>query len=245
MRNAKTTARKAVKCAKSTVTIMQKVYSTARTAALTAAIMTIAQNQGYYFKAEASMPPPYPVASQELYNCDLNGTCYTEGGQTFEHAFPHPVGVVKYVQDTSPATPIADNFDAVMKFIFTEEGGYNSRDGGKPCPVKYGINKCANPDINVKKLTKWKAKNIYKKRYWDAINADSLSPAMQLLAMDAAVNQGTTFTNKALNIANGDLYTFYKLRENRYYEVSKGSERKYLKPWLNRLERAKLRAVTL
>ncbi len=34
------------------------------------------------------------------------------------------------------------------------------------------------------------AKQIYKKRYWDKVNADALPPSIRLVVFDAAVNSG-------------------------------------------------------
>ncbi len=173
--------------------------------------------------------------------CNLEGLCQ-DGSK---HKFPEPVQVVKYVEDTYPSIPFKDNFDTVMEFIFKVEGGYNPRDGGRRCPVNFGINQCFNKDIKVKYLTKSRAKTIYKKRYWNAINADDLSPALQLLAMDAAVNQGVNFTRFALKKSKGNLNKFYKIRKHRYYKLSKNGRKRYLRPWLNRLKEAKQLAMNL
>lgn len=134
-------------------------------------------------------------------------------------------------------------FDNVVGVILQEEGGYADNDGGTGAPVNHGINQAANPDIDVKTLTKEDAKKIYKDRYWNAIGGDNLPPNMQLLAMDAAVNQGVGWTQKALKEAGNDPQKFIRLRAERYQEISKNpSKAKYLGPWLDRLDRVAKRS---
>ena len=130
------------------------------------------------------------------------------------------------------------SFDNVMQHIFKEEGGYVADDGNTGQPANFGINQKANPDIDVKNLTKEKAQQIYKKRYWDKIGADKLSPAMQIAAMDAAVNQGVAWTRKAIEKSNGDLEKFKNLRIVRYKNIAQNPKKKeFLKSWLNRVQR--------
>lgn len=140
-------------------------------------------------------------------------------------------------------TPYKGGFDSAVDVILQEEGGYASNDGGSGAPVNFGINQAANPDVDVKTLTKDGAKKIYKERYWNAINGDSLPANMQLLAMDAAVNQGVGWTQKALKEANGDVNKFIQLRAERYQQIAKGDKAKYLDPWMNRLDRVAKRST--
>lgn len=140
-------------------------------------------------------------------------------------------------------TPYKGGFDNAVDVIFHEEGGYASNDGGSGAPVNYGINQAANPDVDVKTLTKDGAKKIYKERYWNAIDGDKLPANMQLLAMDAAVNQGVGWTQKALKEANGDAQKFVQLRAERYQQIAKGDKAKYLDGWMNRLDRVAKRST--
>lgn len=149
----------------------------------------------------------------------------------------------KIGQQSSIQQSQGNNFNTVMEDIFKEEGGYVANDAGAG-PTKFGINKRANPDIDVKNLTKEKASNIYKKRYWDKIKGDDLSPAMQIIAMDAAVNQGVGWTRTALRKAKGDINKFAELRKKRYKNIAKNpTKRQYLTAWLNRVDRTKEKAL--
>lgn len=140
----------------------------------------------------------------------------------------------------------AGQFDKVMDFIFKKEGGYNANDGNGP--VNFGINQAANPDIDVKNLTKAGAKDIYMKRYWSEIDGDQLSPGVALMAMDAAVNQGVGFAKKMLEATGGDIDKMQDMRAAKYAMlIAKNPERyaKYEKTWNARLSEAKNKADAL
>lgn len=140
----------------------------------------------------------------------------------------------------------ASSFDNVMEFIFKKEGGYNANDGNGP--VNFGINQAANPDVDVKSLTKAGAKELYLKRYWNEINGDQLSPGVALMAMDAAVNQGVGFARKMLEASGGDLNKMEAIRAQRYAQLVRDNPARYAKyerVWNARLADASTRAAEL
>lgn len=130
-------------------------------------------------------------------------------------------------------------FNSIMEHIFKKEGGYAANDGNGS-PVNFGINQGANPDIDVKNLTKEKAAQIYKQRYWDAIGGDNLSPGVALMAMDAAVNQGVGFAKDMLQKSGGDINAMAAMRRDRYEEIiqKNPSKAKYAKVWEDRVASA-------
>lgn len=135
------------------------------------------------------------------------------------------------------AAPAA-GFDGVMKEIFKTEGGYNSSDGNTNAPVNFGINQKANPDVDVKNLTKEGAAKIYKARYWDKIGGDSLPPALQGTAMDAAVNQGPENAKKWIEASGGDPAKFNDLRRAHYEALLKKPENaRFRATWMGRLDK--------
>jgi len=82
------------------------------------------------------------------------------------------------------------NFNIAVDFIFEFEGGYVydlADPGGK---TKYGISQRQYPDINISKLTRQEALEIYKKDYWDACRCDDLPDELKLAVFDCGVNQG-------------------------------------------------------
>lgn len=129
------------------------------------------------------------------------------------------------------------DFNSIVQRTLKVEGGYSATDGNSGAPVNFGINQRANPDIDVKNLTKDQAVQLYKSRYWDAIGGDSLPAAIRATAFDAAVNQGVPWTKAALQQAGGDVAAFNALREQRYRSIvaSDPSQGKYLANWLSRI----------
>ena len=141
--------------------------------------------------------------------------------------------------EAAPATGASGGgagFDAVMPRIFASEGGYSASDGNTGKPVNFGINQGANPDVDVKNLTKEGAAKIYKERYWDAIKGDTLPAALQGTAMDAAVNQGPANAKKWIEASGGDPVKFNQLRRDHYEMLLQDPvNRKYRNAWMGRL----------
>lgn len=130
----------------------------------------------------------------------------------------------------------AAGFDSVMQRIFKHEGGYTASDGNSGAPANFGINQRANPDIDVKNLTKEKAAAIYKERYWDKIRGDNLPPSLRGTAMDAAVNQGPVLANRWVQESGGDPVKFNALRREHYERLlEEPKNQRYRKAWLGRL----------
>lgn len=136
----------------------------------------------------------------------------------------------------APAGGVGGFDDAVAR-VFKHEGGYAASDGNTGAPVNFGINQKANPDIDVKNLTKEGAAQIYKQRYWGAIGGDSLPAALQATALDAAVNQGPSNANKWIAESGGDPVKFNELRRAHYEKLlEKPENAKFRKAWLGRLD---------
>lgn len=129
------------------------------------------------------------------------------------------------------------DFNQAADRVLKLEGGMTTDTGGRTI---YGISEKANPDAwENGPPTLDEARQIYKSRYWDAINADNLPGSMRLEAFDAAVNQGVGWTKQALAQADNDPEKFMQLREQKYEALASGNPdkyAKYLKGWLNRLK---------
>lgn len=136
------------------------------------------------------------------------------------------------------SAPFGSTFDSIANKVLKIEGGYVANDAGKG-ETNLGINKTANPDIDIKGLTPEKAKAIYKERYWNAIGADSLPPEMRAVAFDAAVNHGPSKANKMLAEAGGSPEKFIELRKAEYARLIRENPEKYgkyEKSWNSRLD---------
>lgn len=95
------------------------------------------------------------------------------------------------------------NFDKAFEIIIGHEGGYvnDPRDPGGE--TKYGISKKAYPYADIKNLTLDQAKEIYKRDYWDRLEADKLPESVRLMVFDCGVNCGLTAAKKILQRAAG------------------------------------------
>ena len=140
---------------------------------------------------------------------------------------------IKDAQNTSIAIEAVDRamygitgFDASVEAVLEAEGGYVADDAGKG-ETNFGINITANPDVDVRNLTRDGAKEIYRKRYWDAIGADNLPPELQAIAFDAAVNQGVGNARKWIIESGGDPAAFARLRREHYASLVEKNPEKF------------------
>lgn len=93
------------------------------------------------------------------------------------------------------------NFDRAFEIIIGHEGGYvnDPRDPGGE--TKYGISKRAYPAEDIQNLTLDRAKFLYKRDYWDAVDAESIPGAARLMVFDCSVNCGVVTAKKILQRA--------------------------------------------
>lgn len=94
-------------------------------------------------------------------------------------------------------------FDQAFSIIIGNEGGFSNNPadpgnwtGGRPGSgmlrgTKYGISAGSHPDLDIAGLTLDQARSLYRREYWDRVNADALPPPLALLLFDTAVNCGT------------------------------------------------------
>lgn len=135
----------------------------------------------------------------------------------------------------SGGSPFDDFFDRTLQF----EGGLNPRDTNGT-PSNMGINAAANPDVDVPGLDRAGARKIYKDRYWDAVDGDSLSakdPGLAAAVADTAVLAGPGKAKALLAASGGDPQKFMDLRGkflNGLVASNPGKYGKYAKAWNNR-----------
>jgi hypothetical protein len=121
---------------------------------------------------------------------------------------------------------LTSSFDGAVEQVLATEGGYVADDAGKG-ETNFGINTTANPGVDIKGLSEDQAREIYKTKYWDAIDADSLPPEIRGMAFDAAVNQGVGKAKEMLREAGGDPAKFLALRRAHYEELIDKDPEKY------------------
>jgi len=149
-------------------------------------------------------------------------------------------GMTGYMPGFKDTGAVNAAFEAALQKTLKYEGGYVEDDAGKG-PSNFGINKSANPDVDVKNLTKDKARELYKKRYWDAIGGDALAakdPALATIAFDTAVNMGVSKANQLVSKAKGDPSALLGMRQQHYNTLIKDNPKKfapYEKGWKDRV----------
>ena len=69
--------------------------------------------------------------------------------------------------------------------------------------TKYGISAMTYPDLDIKSLSLQQAKKIYKRDWWDKINADQIDSALVFQVWDFAINAGMGTAKRKLKKAVG------------------------------------------
>lgn len=97
-------------------------------------------------------------------------------------------------------------FDQCFDKLIAHEGGYvnDAKDPGGE--TQWGISKRAYPQVDIKNLTRYAAKEIYKRDYWERAQCDKLPPTLAYLIFDASVNSGIgqaiRFLQRAIGVAD-------------------------------------------
>lgn len=133
--------------------------------------------------------------------------------------------------DISPRKP---DFNAAAEQTLGFEGGKDPGEGSV-----FGISPKAHPDVDMSKLTRDGAKDIYKSQYWDKIGADKMSPDMAPVAFDTAINMGVPTAQKMLSVAGDDPQKLLDLRQAKYEQLAAENPAKYaknLKGWMARVD---------
>lgn len=101
------------------------------------------------------------------------------------------------------------SFSECIDFILEQEGGFslNPSDpgnwtsgrvgSGQLKGTNMGIAACAFPELDIKNLTRSKAEEIYRSRYWSQVGGDVLPTGVDLVVFDFAVNSGPLMAAKS------------------------------------------------
>jgi lysozyme family protein len=138
-------------------------------------------------------------------------------------------GMTGYMPEFKNTGAVNAAFEAALEKTLKYEGGYVADDAGKG-PSNFGINKSANPDVDIKNLTKDKARELYKKRYWDAIGGDALAakdPALATVAFDTAVNMGVNKAKQLVEQSKGDPAAILSMRQQHYDKLIENDPKKF------------------
>ena len=85
-----------------------------------------------------------------------------------------------------------ENFNESLEIILDMEGRDKTSDhpADKGGLTKWGISQNAHPELDIRSLTYEQAGEIYRTKYWDAVEADQLPAPIDLIVFDMAVNHG-------------------------------------------------------
>ena len=110
---------------------------------------------------------------------------------------------------------MTDLFETAFRIVVGEEGGYtrDTRDpgnwtggavgAGTVRGTKFGISAAAFPQLDIAALDLGQARDIYRRRYWDAVRAALMPPALAVVMFDTAVLMGTSGAIRVLQQALG------------------------------------------
>lgn len=94
------------------------------------------------------------------------------------------------------------NFDTAFDILIGHEGGYANHPDDPGGETMWGVTKRVALESGytgpMRDLPRDTAKMIYRKRYWDAVQADQLPASVRFDVFDAAVNSGVSQATKWL-----------------------------------------------
>ena len=82
------------------------------------------------------------------------------------------------------------SFDRAVSFVLAQEGGYVNDQHDAGGETRYGISKRRYPAEDIRNLTVDRARELYRRDYWDRNRCGDLPGHMALAVFDAAVNGG-------------------------------------------------------
>lgn len=131
---------------------------------------------------------------------------------------------------------MSTSFDIAFERVVGHEGGFQNdpKDRGNWTTgvigkgvnkgTKYGISAMSYPNEDIKNLTLERAKELYKRDFWDKNNVESFHKSVQFQMFDAAVNHGrgnaARMLQRAIKVAddgiigNQSLSAYKKMVEN-------------------------------
>ena len=92
-------------------------------------------------------------------------------------------------------------FDEIIEKVLEHEGVYVDDPTDSGGETKYGLSKRAYPDEDIKALTVERAKELYKRDYWDRFRVSQLPSRIRHIYVDMCINMGGGRATKILQEA--------------------------------------------
>lgn len=138
-----------------------------------------------------------------------------------------------------------ERFNLFMIIVFKHEGGYVNDPDDLGGETNFGITKRRYPNLDIKNLTKEKAKELYYKDFYIPMGIDKIkNPLLALHHFDMGINAGISNAKKILAEAtlkaekeNISIDQAYKILRIEYYKkvATYRNNQKFLSGWLNRV----------
>ena len=93
------------------------------------------------------------------------------------------------------------NFDTCVQSVLAHEGEWSDHPDDRGSRTRWGISSRAHPEVDLERLTKAGAAEIYRENYWDRVRGDELPAAVRQTIFDCAVNAGVAQSIKFLQRA--------------------------------------------
>lgn len=98
------------------------------------------------------------------------------------------------------------NFDVACERSLGHEGKYSNNIADPGGETNWGISKRSYPNVNIKLLTREGAKDIYRRDFWNRINAENLPDGVAYQLFDFAINSGietaVRYFQRAIGVAD-------------------------------------------
>ena len=128
-------------------------------------------------------------------------------------------------------------FKQAIDFTLKWEGGYVHHKDDPGGETKYGISKRSYPRLDIKKLTKDTAREIYYRDYWLPAKCDKKPYPVNCIHFDAAVNVGVSRAEGWYNKIGNDAEALLTRREQYYDTLVRRRRmfRTFSRGWTNRM----------
>src|SRR5258705_13210738 len=143
------------------------------------------------------------------------------------------------------------NYEFCIKEVLKSEGDYTNDPADSGGETNFGITQ-RETSIPVRTMTVEQAKAIYKKKYWDAVNADNLPSGVDYTVFDYGVNSGVARAKKVLNSVNSPdaVKVINAINDERQaflnnLAVRRPKDQKFLKGWTSRVSRVRADSLRL
>lgn len=141
-------------------------------------------------------------------------------------------------------------------YFFTITGGaYTNKKNDKGGETNWGIAKTFYPNLDIKNMTYQKARDIYKRDYWERYRVQRVPKHLRMIFFDATINHGGGFATRTLQglagvkqdgiigiitetaAAKVTVQQFAEARRQKYYSRVKedATQLEFLQGWLNRV----------